>query len=179
MSRKYLFESERLGFRNWINTDVEIMAVINADPDVMEFFPSVKTHDETLSFIARMQQQMTDKGYCYFAVETLSHGELIGFIGLSEQTFEAGFTPCIDIGWRLSKDVWDRGYATEGARRCIDYAFNHLALPKVIAIAPKLNARSEHVMKKIGMKKVTEFIHPLLKDDEGLRECVVYEIERP
>jgi len=178
MIREYLFKSERLGFRNWLGSDIAIMAEINADPDVMKFFPGTQSLEQTEAFIERMQLQMSKKGYCYFAVDKLMDGEFIGFVGLSEQTFEASFTPCIDIGWRLSKMEWNKGYATEGAKRCLDYAFNQLEIQKVNAMAPKINLRSIQVMEKIGMKKPTGFVHPLLVDDERLKECVLYEIAK-
>jgi len=171
----YIFKSARLGFRNWLATDLEEMAAINADKEVMEFFPRLATKEETANFIHRMQRQFTDKGFCYFAVDKLENNEFIGFIGLSEQTFEAHFTPCIDIGWRLSKTAWNKGFATEGAARCLEFAFHDLNLQKVVAVAPKINVRSEQVMKKIGMKKLGEFEHPLLGDCERLKDCVLYE----
>ena len=122
----YLFKSERLGFRNWRESDQKILAEINSDPVVMHYFPAVKSENETKTFIEKMQKQFSEKGFCYFAVDELEKGELIGFIGLSEQTFESDFTPCIDIGWRLKKEEWNKGFATEGAKGCLDYAFNHL-----------------------------------------------------
>lgn len=173
----YLFTSARLGFRNWQEADIKPMAAINADPSVMEFFPTVKTYEETAGFILRMQQQFAEKGYCYFAVDRLNDHTFIGFIGLSWQTFEADFTPCADIGWRLARTAWGKGYATEGARRCLEYAFNELQLNNVLSMAPKLNIRSEEVMKKIGMQKVKDFTHPLLLQDERLKTCVLYKIE--
>ena len=97
-------------------------------------------------------------------------GHFIGFIGLSEQTFEASFTPCVDIGWRLSKKEWNKGYATEGAKKCLDYAFNHLNIEKVNAMKrPKINLKSVQVMKKAGMQKISDFVHPLLIHDERLK----------
>ena len=177
MSTSYLFESERLGFRNWKESDLSEMAKVNADPEVMKFFPKTQTKDETLAFIMRMQNQFTDNGYCYFAVELLSDATFIGFIGLAYQTYEADFTPCTDIGWRLDKKHWGKGYATEGAKRCLEYAFNELELVSIVAVASKTNIASESVMTKIGMTKVREFEHSLLLDDARLRDCVLYEIK--
>ena len=176
MTGKYLFKSERLGFRNWQDADVDKMAAMNSDPGVMEFFPGLQGRQKTEEFINRMRKQMLDKGYCYFAVDKLEDGTFIGFIGLSGQTFPAAFTPCIDIGWRLSKKEWNKGYATEGAKRCLYYGFNELKLKTIHALAPKVNLRSENVMKKIGMKKISEFVYPLLVNDQRLSECVLYKI---
>src|ERR1700761_6816125 len=102
MNDRYIFTSERLGFRNWMMSDVSEMSLINADPKVMEFFPETRTREQTVEFIERMQKQFAEKGFCYFAVDRLDNNDLIGFIGISEQTFEADFTPCIDIGWGLA-----------------------------------------------------------------------------
>lgn len=178
-SKSYIFQSERLGFRNWINADIEIMAKINADVDVMRFFPSTQTPEQTEQFIKRMQKSFAESGFCYFAVDSLQNQELIGFIGLAEQKFEADFTPCIDIGWRLSKASWNKGFATEGAKRCLDFAFRDLHLEKVMAMAPQINLPSINVMQKIGMKKVLTFYnHPYLQADERLKPCELYEISK-
>lgn len=178
MQERYLFKSERLGFRKWISSDLSEMAKINADPEIMKFFPKTQTTEETQSFIERMQKQFTEFGYCYFAVELLADSEFIGFIGIAYQTYQADYTPCTDIGWRLSKKHWGKGYATEGAKRCLEYAFQNLGLIKIFSIAPKTNENSEAVMTKIGMSKVKEFDHPLLLDNNRLKVCVLYEIER-
>lgn len=172
----YLFTSERLGFRNWKTSDIDKMAEINANKQVMEFFPSTQTAEQTALFIERMQQLLARTGFCYFAVDALEDGKLIGFIGMAEQTFDAAFTPCIDIGWRLHPDVWGKGYATECAKACLEYAFHTLKLKKVYAMAPAINQKSIAVMQKIGMHYVTNFMHPLLLSDERLKDCVLYEI---
>jgi RimJ/RimL family protein N-acetyltransferase len=153
-----------------------LLSEINADVRVMEFFPSTQSEAQTIEFIERMQKQFAEKRFCYFAVDKLENGEFIGFIGLSETTFESDFTPCVDLGWRLKVSAWKNGFATEGAKRCLEYAFNELKFEKIIAICPKVNLPSENVMKKTGMQKVKEFIHPKLLNDDRLKECVLYEI---
>lgn len=178
MIKEYLFTSERLGFRCWQMADVAVMAAINADPVVMEYFPAVKTYEETVAFIERMQQEYAEKGYCYFAVDRLEDGALIGFIGLSDQTFEASFTPCTDVGWRLGREYWSNGYATEGARQCLQYGFDELRIARIYAIAPQANARSEQVMQRVGMQKLMDFDHPLLLHDERLKTCVLYGLSK-
>ncbi|KIO76645.1 GNAT family acetyltransferase [Pedobacter lusitanus] len=174
--KHYIFRSARLGFRDWIRADIEKMAEINADPEVMRFFPATQSAQQTQEFIERMSAQFKEKHFCYFAADHLETGDFIGFIGLSVQTFEADFNPCTDIGWRLKKSAWQKGFATEGAKRCLDYAFDELKLEKINAMAPQVNLPSVNVMKKLGMKEVLAFNHPLLADDERLRECVLYEL---
>lgn len=175
--QKYLFQSTRLGFRNWLERDLEPMSIINQDPRVMEFFPSLKAKGETADFIERMQKQFLETGMCYFATELLDTGEFAGFIGLGEQTFNSPFTPCIDIGWRLKHSLWGKGLATEGARRCLEYGFTTLGLKKINAIAPKVNLPSISIMSKLGMIKTNEFKHPLLSSSPHIEDCVLYETQ--
>lgn len=175
----YLFTSGRLGFRTWTAADIDPLAELNADPEVMAFFPGTVSRAQTASFVARMQEEYSNHGYCYFAVDELGSGLFIGFIGLSIQTFVADFTPCIDIGWRLHKKVWGRGLATEGAQRCLDFAFHTLKPAQIYAITPAVNLPSIQVMKKIGMRYIKSFIHPKLVADERLKTCVLYVADAP
>ncbi len=174
---KYIYTSERLGFRAWKSTDLPKLFVINSNSKVMEFFPNKPSLKETEGFIERMNTQYKESQYCYFAVEVIETGDFIGFIGLSKQTYEADFTPCVDIGWRLDEQFWYKGYATEGAKASLHYAFKTLKLNEVVAVCPKVNTKSEQVMKKIGMQKITEFKHVFLKDNPNLEVCVLYKIK--
>lgn len=174
----YLFKSQRLGFRNWKDSDIPKVALLNSDPLVMEYFPETLSEEKTREFVARMQQQYEHKGFCYFMVEKLETAEFIGFIGIAEPTYESAFTPGIDIGWRIAQKEWNKGFATEGAKRCLEYAFNTLKVPRIFAVCPLINKRSVAVMQKIGMKEYGVFEHPLLEKYEHLRTCVVYEIFR-
>jgi RimJ/RimL family protein N-acetyltransferase len=173
-SKTYLFTSTRLGFRNWTDDDVEPMAAINKDPSVMEYFPAIQSRAETESFIFRMQDQLTSKGFCYYAVDRLDTGKLIGFTGLSEKDFESDFTPCIDIGWRFEVHSWNHGFATEAAKRCLQHGFQQLDIERIVSIAPQVNIKSIAVMEKAGMKFERTFEHPLLMNDGRLRDCVLY-----
>ena len=98
MSDKYLFTSERLGFRNWIDSDTPKMIEISSDPDVMQFFPEIATKIQTVEFIDRMKLMYIEKGYCYFPVDQLKDESFMGFIGLYYQTYESQFTPSVDVG---------------------------------------------------------------------------------
>lgn len=176
-TNNYLFTSQRLGFRPWKPNDLDQFAAMNTDPMVMEYFPKPLSRKESAEFLDRLFNHYAKHGYCYFAVEILESREWIGFTGLAYQTYEAAFTPATDIGWRLKRSVWGRGFATEAVKRCLQYAFEDLGLQKVISTCPKQNHRSELVMQKIGMKKAGEFDHPNLQEYPGLQKCVWYEIE--
>jgi RimJ/RimL family protein N-acetyltransferase len=178
MNNDYIFKSSRLGFRNWTSKDIEPLHLMCSDSDVMEFFPDIWSLNQTKDFIKRMQESYTKNGYCYFAVDILESKEFIGFIGLSLQNFEADFTPCIDIGWRLKKTAWEKGFATEGAKACLNFGFNHLDLKSIIAIAPEINSKSQHVMKKIGMTQSIQFSHPAIKKENPLNKCILFKISK-
>lgn len=141
---------------------------------VMRYFPALQGRAETASFIARLQANYEERGYCYFALETLDDRQFIGFTGLMWQNYDAPFTPCTDMGWRLATSAWGKGYATEAAVRCIQYAFDELKLEKVVATAPRVNLPSINVMQKAGMRYIQDFNHPRLKGDERLERCVLY-----
>lgn len=173
----YIIKTSRLGLRNWTDDDLDAFAAINQNDEVMAYFPSKPDRAQTLALIQRMQKQFADHGYCYFAAELLDTKELIGFIGLCYQTYEAPFTPCTDIGWRLDPRFWGHGYATEGAEACLDYAFGELGLERVVAVAASVNIPSLAVMKRIGMEAQYTFDHPALLDNDYLRECWWYEIK--
>lgn len=171
---KYIFKSSRLGFCIWADSDLEEMYQINQDPEVMRYFPSVQTKEKTLSFIQKMQKQYDDSGYCYFKVEALATAQFLGFIGFCNQSFESPVTPCVDIGWRIRKNAWNKGYATEGAIRCLEYAHS-LGIKKMFSFAVNTNKPSIRVMEKIGMEYKINFNHPLLIDYPELEDCVIYE----
>lgn len=173
----YLFQSERLGFRSWVDSDLEPMAGINLDPEVMQFFPGLVDAEGTRAFINRMQAHEAAHSYCYFAVDELISGNFIGFIGLMQQSYPAPFTPCVDIGWRLGRKYWMQGYATEGAKACLQQAFHQFGLTEVYSIAPAVNHASIQVMIKAGMEFHSEFEHPLLQSASTLKDCVVYKIK--
>lgn len=175
----FLFTTQRLGFRFWCNTDTEPFAAINSDPDVMEFFPTTLNTDESIAFIQRVQQHCAEYNYGFYAVELLESREFIGFIGFSHPRFTSFFTPCVEIGWRLAKQHWGMGLATEGARACIEYGHTVLGMRTIYSFTATTNKRSERVMKKIGMQKVGEFDHPMLPDTSPLQRHVLYHIAPP
>jgi RimJ/RimL family protein N-acetyltransferase len=176
LNKDYLFTSERLGFRNWKMDDLDILAALCADPEVMEYFPKTLSRDETEAYLLRMQRHFETHGYNYFATEAIDSGELIGFIGLAYQTYDVDFLPATDIGWRLKKSAWGKGYATEGAGRCLQFAFEELKLDRIVSTCLLANIRSENVMKKIGMKRMGEYQHPKLREHPEYAPHLWYEI---
>lgn len=166
----------RLILRRWVPADLEPFAAMNADPRVMEFFQKCATRDESDALAGRIQTHFDEKGYGLWAVEVPGVASFIGFIGLATPPFEAHFTPCVEIGWRLAAEFWGRGYAPEGAAACLRFAFEELRLPEVLSMTAVINHKSIRVMEKIGMTTtpVDDFDHPLVPAGHRLRRHVLY-----
>lgn len=176
---EYLFKSERLGFRTWREEDIAPFAAICEDVDVMRHFPTTLDYEQTSDLVNRMKKHYEEYGYTYYAVDHLADERLIGFIGMCYQTYESPYTPCTDIGWRLDKRYWRRGLASEGATRCLEHAWEHLDIHRIIAVCTAQNLPSEKVMEKIGMHYLGSFDHPSLVSTPSLSNCKTYEILRP
>mgnify|MGYP001814454984 CR=1 FL=1 len=149
--------TERLILRQWCDDDREAFAALNADPVVMEFFPAIRTRPEADAVLDILIDHVDRHGFGFWALELRETGENIGFTGLQHTDFEARFCPAVEIGWRLARDHWGKGYATEAARASLDYAFNALKLDEVVSFAVDANHRSRAVMERIGMEHQPEF----------------------
>ncbi|WP_426348587.1 GNAT family N-acetyltransferase [Alloiococcus sp. CFN-8] len=168
------FETPRLIFRDWKKQDLYEFQIMNRDPEVMKYYPALLSEEETKAFYNRIITEFTDYGYGLYAVEAKDDNSFIGIIGFHRATFEASFTPCIEIGWRLKYEAWGKGYATEGAKACLKYGFDKLGFNKVYSFTSNINIPSQNVMKKIGMVKVMEFEHPKVPEGNALRRHVLY-----
>ena len=142
----------------------------------MRYFPKTASLEESKAQIERFNKHFKTYGYTYFAAEILETQEFIGFIGMAWQDWESEYTPNADIGWRLKRSAWGNGYATEGAKACLDNAKKLFGLEKVISVASIGNTNSIHVMKKIGMQEVGTFEHPKLLGYPHLNPCMAYTI---
>jgi ribosomal-protein-alanine N-acetyltransferase len=135
---------------------------------------------ETEAAVARYQAHLAAHGFCMWAVEVPGTTPFAGVIGLQRPSFEAHFTPCVEIGWRLEHTHWGKGYATEGARRALAFAFEDLGLEEIVAMTAIQNARSRHVMDKLGMRYVEggDFDHPRVPEQSPVRRHVLYTVRR-
>tara|TARA_R110002124_G_scaffold47149_1_gene140657 strand:- start:7679 stop:8245 length:567 start_codon:yes stop_codon:yes gene_type:complete len=172
--KNYFFESRRLGFRKFKDSDLEAFYKMNSDEEVMKYFPSLLDRAQTQHLMKSINQHIQDHGFGFFAIDLLASDKLIGFIGLKKTSFNADFTPCVEIGWRLDKNFWEKGLTTEGAQRCLKFAFSELGLKEVVSFTPMLNKPSERVMQKIGMIKISEFDHPSIEDLHPLKRHCLY-----
>ena len=169
-------ETQRLVLRQWLGRDREPFAAMNADPAVMRYFPAVLSGAETDVLLGRIQAHFDRHGFGLWAVEVKQTGEFAGFVGLSVPTFEAHFTPCVEIGWRLAQQFWHQGVATEAARHVMQMAFDDLCLAEVVSFTSVANWPSRRVMERIGMTHASgdDFDHPAIAADHPLCRHVLY-----
>lgn len=175
-----VIRTPRLVLRRWRDEDRAAFAALNADRRVMEHFPSVLSREESDAAAERIAAHFQRHGYGSWAAEIPGVAPFIGFIGLAVPRFEAAFTPCVEIGWRLAAPFWNQGYATEGACAALEYGFRQLGLQEIVSFTVPANVRSRRVMEKIGMTRdpSEDFDHPLLAEGHPLRRHVLYRIRR-
>ena len=180
---KPYIETERLYLRQWQASDFAIFAAMNGDPEVMKYFPKLLSAKVSDIIASKCQQLIEDNGWGFWAL-SLKEGSnkndaFIGFVGLNQTHADMSFAPCVEIAWRLRKEFWGQGYATEAARASLDFAFSELALEEVVAFTAVINKRSQLLMKRIRMTDTqNNFYHPALESNHLLAEHVLYKITR-
>jgi RimJ/RimL family protein N-acetyltransferase len=175
-----IIQTPRLRLRPLDEKDAAAMAKLNADPKVMEFFPAPLTHEENEALLRRLSGILTARGHGLWVVESAEGGDFMGFVGLLAETFEAHFSPFVEVLWRFTPESWGKGYATEAACGVVDFAFAELNLPEIVAYAVPENVRSLGVMKRLGMTHDPsgDFDHPALPERHRLRRHVLYRLAR-
>jgi RimJ/RimL family protein N-acetyltransferase len=170
----------RLILRCWRPDDLPAFAAINADQRVMEFLGEPLTREQSDALAERIVAKIAQQGFGFWAVEIADVAPLIGFVGLDRPTFEAPFTPTVEIGWRLDAAYWGHGYATEAARAVLDFGFDVAGLEEIVAFTTARNERSRRVMERIGMSRDPgdDFNHPSLAANDPLRAHVLYRVRR-
>jgi RimJ/RimL family protein N-acetyltransferase len=168
-------QTERLRLRQWRLRDHAVFADMNADPEVMRYFPAALSREKSDAMANQIQSLITAKGWGLWAVERIEDERFVGFVGLHEPTHDFSFSPCVEIGWRLSRDTWGQGIATEAAKAALDFAFHELELDKLMSFTPKNNVRSMAVMERIGMSDTQQdFDHPALPKGHELERHALY-----
>lgn len=172
-------ETDRLRLRQWKKNDRPLFAKINADPVVMEYFPNTLCEFESNKMAERIQSLISDRGWGFWAVEEKNQETFIGLVGLHAPLLELPFSPCVEIGWRLAKVYWGKGYATEAAKAALKVAFEDLNLSTVYSFTSVGNVRSKAVMKRLSMIDALEnFEHPGIPLGHQLREHVLYKLTK-
>ena len=175
-------ETERLIIRPWQDEDKEPFAQLNADPEVMRYFPSVLSREKSDALIDIARERTQEDGFCFSPIEEKATGAFLGFVGLSRPRYATPlpFDPCVEIGWRLGRAAWGQGYATEAARAWIGFGFETLDLEEIVSFTAVLNERSQKVMQRLGMHRnpKDDFLHPAIEADHVLAPHVLYRLSR-
>jgi ribosomal-protein-alanine N-acetyltransferase len=181
MRRVTPMPTERLVLRQWRDEDRKPFAVLNADPEVMEFYPAPLTEAESNAFVDRIEASFAERGWGLWAVELVDIGSFIGYVGLSRAEFAAPFTPAVEVGWRMSREHWGHGYATDAACAAVDYGFTELGLDEIVSFTTTANVRSQRVMQKLGMTRdpSCDFEHPNVPVGNPVRPHVLYRLAAP
>ncbi len=172
--------TSRLLLRRWRDDDREPFAALNADPLVMEHFPAPLRREESNVLVDRIERGLEERGWGLWAVEVPGTAAFVGFVGLNPAMFDAPFTPAVEVGWRLARDHWGHGYATEGARAALGFGFETLALDEIVSFTTHGNARSRRVMERLGMRHdpADDFDNPNVPEGSPLRPHVLYRLHR-
>jgi RimJ/RimL family protein N-acetyltransferase len=177
-----MIETERLRLRRWHDADLPAFAAMNADPQVRRYFSSRLTREESDASVARFIRMYALDGYAFMAAELRETSQFIGLIGIQRMSFllPGRTAPAVEIGWRLNEKSWGKGLATEGARACLDLAFDQFQLPEVVAFTTPANLPSRRVMEKLGMTRNPEddFDDPRIPVDNPCQRHVLYRIQK-
>lgn len=159
--------------RQWSDEDREPFAVLNADPEVMRYFPSTRSRDESDGFVDWASRLIAERGWGLWAVEVVGGTPFVGVVGLNQPSF---MPDTVEVSWRLAREHWGQGYATEAARKAIAFGFDHLGLEEIVAMTVPANQRSRRVMERLGMtwNPDDDFDRPNLPD--ALRHHVLYRL---
>jgi RimJ/RimL family protein N-acetyltransferase len=169
--------TERLLLRQWRDNDLKPFAALNADSEVMRYFPAPLTPAQSDEFARYVYATIDRQGWGLWAVEVRGGAPFIGFVGLNRPSFEAHFTPAVEVGWRLDKRHWGHGYATEAASASLTFAFEQLHLAEVVSFTTAANEPSRRVMQRLGMTHdpAEDFDHPRVAEGP-LRRHVLYRV---
>lgn len=160
--------------RDWKDTDFPAFAEMNADPEVMRYLLNPLSEAEARTFFDKIRTLIRENGWGFWAVEV--EGELAGMTGLHRPTFDAPFTPCVEIGWRFRKMFWGQSIAYAAAQAALGFGFEELKLDEIVAFTTVGNTRSQTLMKRLGMTTdpMDNFDHPMVEPDNPLLPHVLY-----
>jgi RimJ/RimL family protein N-acetyltransferase len=172
--------SRRLLLRRWRDEDRAPFAALNADPAVMEHFRATLSRQESDALVDRIEAGFEQRGWGLWAVEVPGSTAFVGFVGLNPATFDAPFTPAVEIGWRLAREHWGNGYATEAALTALAFGFDALALDEIVSFTTHANTRSRQVMERLHMQhdSADDFENPNVPEGDPSRAHVLYRLDR-
>jgi len=157
------------------------LADMNADPEVMLHFPSVMSTAQTEAYFTRIQAHWAKNGFGLFALQLKANDAFLGFTGLTHPNYQTPFTPCVEVGWRLQRAAWGKGFAFEAAHACLNWGFTALNLSEIVSFTSRVNLRSIALMRRLGMQSdpLEDFRHPMLEKSHPLSWHVLYRLQNP
>jgi RimJ/RimL family protein N-acetyltransferase len=170
--------TDRLVMRRWRDADRDAYAAMNADPEVMRYFPATLARATSNASVDRIEELFDQQGFGLWALEVAATGEFIGFTGLNPMPDGVPGAGGMEVGWRLVRQAWHKGFATEAARAAVDVAFTGAGLAELWSMTAVLNRPSQAVMLRIGMTPHALFDHPKIAAGHPLRRHIVYRLER-
>lgn len=176
-----MIETERLILRGWREADFAPFAALNADPEVMRHFPATMAREDSDALAMRIGQHIDEHGWGLWAIERRDDGAFLGFTGLAHPRAPHPMEGQVEVGWRMARHAWGHGYASEAARAALAFGFGTLGLAEIVSFTATENARSQAVMRRIGMVRdpARDFDHPSLPRGHRLERHVVYAISSP
>ena len=170
--------TDRLVLGTWSDQDAEALLELSTDPEVMRHFPAPATREQIEALVVRHRENLAAGRPGLYAVRVAATCTSIGFVGLATPSFEAPFMPCVEVGWRLRRDAWGHGYATEAARAALAHGFETLGLEEIVSFTSVGNTPSIAVMKRLGMHTDPDedFDHPSVPEGHRSRRHVLYRL---
>ena len=179
MTKIVEIKTNRLVMREWKKEDLADFALMNSDPEVMEYLPSILSEEESNDLAEKIISRMSDNGWGFWAVETIREHSFIGFVGLNEPKYELPVKPCVEIGWRLARKYWGNGYATEAGEASLKFAFDSLPVNEIYSFTSVANKKSQAVMERLQLVNLhSNFDHPSISLTSTYREHLLYKIDK-
>jgi RimJ/RimL family protein N-acetyltransferase len=169
----------RLVLRRWRDADRGPFAAMNADPEVMRYFPALLDRAASDASVDRIEGLLDRQGFGLWALEVAGTGEFIGFTGLNPMPAGVPGAGGMEVGWRLARHAWHHGYATEAAAAAVETGFNGAGLDEIWSMTAVVNEPSQAVMRRLGMTPHARFGHPGIEPGHPLRPHIVYRLARP
>ena len=170
--------TDRLVIRSWLPSDYTPFAHLNADPEVMQYFPATLSKAKSDDLASRIQERIAKNGWGFWAIERKDSREFIGFVGLNQPDYELPCQPCVEVGRRLCRSAWVHEYATEAANATLSFGFEVLKLSEIVAFTVLEHIRSRKAMERLGMYCAEEFDHPEVTEENSVRRHILYRLER-
>ena len=177
---KHSLFTSRLKLNVFSQSHLSELVRLNADPEVMRYFPATLNSEESAALLQRIIEHQRINGYSLFALHLKESSAFVGWCGLMKVPFSTHFTPAVEIGWRLHKSFWGKGLAPEAAKAVLRFGFLDLGLSEIVSFTAELNQPSLRVMQKIGMQCNPEdnFDHPKLPKNHPLRRHMLYRFKK-